>query len=226
MFVWPNDLGRHVCRTKLPPKHFQIDTKNGSKNAKRDPQKTIRNAFEKLLAPLRPLKNISPALFNKFFKSFSPPKICTEKKSFFSPRGSAGVATPKMIHAQYDWTTGVLDNGNEWRKFRQEKRAQRLSFWVWRPPGGVGVFHAKGWWPKTSCPPSKLCLPWVSKRGIRDVPGILPGCPGPLAVFKKLVQKNFVRIFRSLEVPRRTSPAPLAFPCFVHCLIRVEAEGF
>ena len=84
-------------------------------------------------------------------------------------------------------------------KIRQEKRAQRLSFWVQRPPGGVGVFHAKGWWPKTSCPPSKLCLPWVSKRGIRDVPGILPGCPGPLAVFKKFVQKNFVRIFRSLE---------------------------
>ena len=29
-------------------------------------RKTIRNAFEKCLAPLRPLKNISPALFNKF----------------------------------------------------------------------------------------------------------------------------------------------------------------
>ena len=82
---------------------------------------------------------------------------------------------------------------------RQEKRAQRLSFWVRRPPGGVGVFHAKGRWPKTSCPPSKLCLPWVSKRGIRDVPGILPGCPGPLAVFKKFVQKNFVLIFRPLN---------------------------
>ena len=74
---------------------------------------------------------------------------------------------------------------------------ERLSFWVRRPPGGVGVFHAKGWWPKTSCTPSKLCLPWVSKRGIRDVPGILPGCPGPLAVLKKFVQKNFTRIFRS-----------------------------
>ena len=82
--------------------------------------------------------------------------------------------------------------------FRQEKRAQRLTFWVRRPPGGVGVFHAEGWWPKTSCPPSKVCLPWVSKRGIWDVPGFLPGCPGPLAVFKKFVQKNFVRIFRSL----------------------------
>ena len=78
---------------------------------------------------------------------------------------------------------------------RQEKRAQRLSFWVRRPPGGVGVFHTKGWWPKTSCPPSKLCLPWVSKRGIRDVPGILPGCPGPLAVFKSLCKKTSCAFF-------------------------------
>ena len=28
------------------------------------------------------------------------------------------------------------------------------------------------------------CLAWVSKRGIWDVPGILPGCPTPLALFK------------------------------------------
>ena len=84
-------------------------------------------------------------------------------------------------------------------KIGQEKRAQRLAFWVRRPPGGVGVFRAKGWWPKTSCPPSKVCLPWVSKRRIWDVPRILLGCPGPLGVFKKFVQKKFVFIFRSLE---------------------------
>ena len=47
--------------------------------------------------------------------------------------------------------------------FKREKGAQRLTFWVRRPPGGVGVFHVKGWWPKSSCPPSKVCLPWVSK---------------------------------------------------------------
>ena len=64
---------------------------------------------------------------------------------------------------------------------RPEKRAQRLPFWVRRPPGGVGVFRAKGWWPQSSCPPSKVCLPWVLKRGIWDVPGILPGCPGNFA---------------------------------------------
>ena len=88
----------------------------------------------------------------------------------------------------------------ELKRFRQAKRAQRLTFWVRRPPGGVGVFHAKRWWPKSSRPHSKVCLPWVSKRGIWDVPGILPGCPGPLGVFKKFVHKKFVRIFRSLKV--------------------------
>ena len=45
---------------------------------------------------------------------------------------------------------------------------------------GSSTFHAKGWWPKSSCPPLKVCLPWVRQRGIWDVPRILPGCPGPL----------------------------------------------
>ena len=47
-------------------------------------------------------------------------------------------------------------------------------------------------------PRNFVFLPWVSKRGVWEVPGILPGCPGPLGVFKKIVQKKFVRIFRSL----------------------------
>ena len=55
-------------------------------------RKTIRNAFETFLAPLRPLKNISPALFTEILKSFHRPKFA-QKKSVFSPRGSAGVAT-------------------------------------------------------------------------------------------------------------------------------------
>ena len=81
---------------------------------------------------------------------------------------------------------------------RQEKRAQRLTFWVRRPPGRMGVFHAKGWGSKTSRPPSKVCLPWVSKRGIWDIPKILPGCPGPLGVVQKVCAKKVVLIFRSL----------------------------
>ena len=30
------------------------------------------------------------------------------------------------FHAQYDWTTGVPDNGNEWRKFRAVPRMHPL----------------------------------------------------------------------------------------------------
>ena len=38
-------------------------------------------------------------------------------------------------------------------------------------------------------------------------PEILPGCPGPLGVFKKFVQKKFVRIFRPLcNAARRSHP--------------------
>ena len=55
---------------------------------------------------------------------------------------------------------------------------------------GLGVFSAKGWWSKSSCTPSK-----GSQGGIWDVLGILPGCPGPLGMFKKFVQKKFVASF-------------------------------
>ena len=86
----------------------------------------------------------------------------------------------------------MTKNGVQSHSFRQEKRAQRLTFWVRRPLGGVGVFHAKGWWPKSSCSPSKVCLPWVSTRGI---PGILPGCPGPLGCSKSLCKKSSCAFF-------------------------------
>ena len=35
----------------------------------------------------------------------------------FCPRKGPWIMTPK-IHAEYDWTTGVPDNGTERRKFR------------------------------------------------------------------------------------------------------------
>ena len=51
-------------RSRPPPpqKKTEIDTKNGLKNAKKDP-KTIRNVSKQFEAPLTPLKNFSPALF-------------------------------------------------------------------------------------------------------------------------------------------------------------------
>ena len=52
--------------------------------------------FETFLAPLRPLK-IFHRHFSTNLKRFSPPKICTKTKVFFSSRGSAGVATLSKI---------------------------------------------------------------------------------------------------------------------------------
>ena len=46
-------------------------------------QKTIRNVFEIFLAPLRPLKNISPALFQHVLKVFHRPKFAQKKSLFF-----------------------------------------------------------------------------------------------------------------------------------------------
>ena len=86
-------LGRLVCRTKPPPKNVRTlpyCTKKGLKTRKKI-RKTIRNVFEQVL-PLSGRLKIFHRNFSTNFKSFSPPKICT-KKCFFSPRGSAGVAT-------------------------------------------------------------------------------------------------------------------------------------
>ena len=59
--------------------------------------------FEKCLAPLRPLKNISLALFKKI-KSFSPPEICTKKKEFFflfTARLCRGSHTKKLTWSEH-----------------------------------------------------------------------------------------------------------------------------
>ena len=47
-------------------------------------------------------------------------------------------------------------------------------------------------------------LPWVSKGGILDGLEVLPGCPGPLGVFKSLCKIKFVRIFRALKAQTQT----------------------
>ena len=121
----------------------------------------------------------------------TPTKTPTKTRAENPPKMPTGVFSLKVsLESLYKvWTMGdSLGFYAPW--VRQEGRAQRLTFWVRRPSGGVWVFHAKGWWPKSSCSPSKVCLPWDSKRGMRNVPGILPGCPGPLWVFKKFVPKK------------------------------------
>ena len=72
-------------------------------------------------------------------------------------------------------------------------------------PVGWGSSKRRGGDRKVRALPRKFVVlgPWTYLE-------ILPGCPGPLRVFKKFVQKKFVRIFRSLYgAPRPTeSPTP------------------
>ena len=62
----------------------------------------------------------------------------------------------------------------------------------------MGVFHAKGWWPKSSYPRKFVFLGFrieesgMSREFCRDV-------PDPWGCSKSLCKKKFVRIFRSLK---------------------------
>ena len=52
-----------------------------------------------------------------------------------------------VFHAQYDWTTGVLDNGNERRKFRAVPRLYPLRSLVctlFNKGGSRGAFRPRG----------------------------------------------------------------------------------
>ena len=75
-------LGRHVCRTKLPPKNFQFDTKNGLKNAKKRSEKRSETCLKKFSGRLKMFHRH----FSTNFKSFSQIKTCTKKKYFFTAR--------------------------------------------------------------------------------------------------------------------------------------------
>ena len=49
-------------------------------------RKTIRNAIEKFLAPLRPTKKFSPPIFHQILKVFHRPKFTKNIKDFFTAR--------------------------------------------------------------------------------------------------------------------------------------------
>ena len=96
-----------------------------------------------------------------------------------------------IIHARYDWTTGVPDNGNEWRKFRAVPRLYPLrSLFV----------H---------------CLTRVEAEGLLDY----QGRAGIISIVRwnlrpvifgvgiRQIQVNFQRKFSSLDLPKS-----LAFP--------------
>ena len=111
--------------------------------------------------------------------------------------------------------------------FRQEKRAQRLSFFgSGDRPVGWGSSTRRGGGRKLRARPRNFVFlgfrreeSGMSREFCRDV-------PGPLAVFKKFVQKNFVRIFRSLDLAASTRKSLaitiVRFWCTRFCLSGVE----
>ena len=131
-------LGHHGCRTKLPPRTFEVNTKNGRKNAKRDP-KTTRN-----ISKHKPLSCRLRIFHRHLTKRFSPPKVRTNKN-----QGAA--------------------------KGQARRRNPTPNFLVPISSRGVGVFHVKGWGPKTSVCPSKKGKPnlLAGYPGVcRDIPGV------------------------------------------------------
>ena len=87
-----------------------------------------------------------------------------------------------------DLVAGTLVSGNK-------KRAQRLLFGSGDRPVGWGSSTRRSGGLKVRVLPRKFVFLGF-RRGIWDVPGILPGCLGPVGVLKTFVQKRFVRIFR------------------------------
>ena len=73
---------------------------------------------------------------------------------------------------------------------------------------GCGSSTRRGGGRKLRARPRNFVFLGFRREESGDVPGILPGCPGPLAVFKKFGQKNFVRIFRSLLGSGGAAEAP------------------
>ena len=94
-------------------------------------------------------------------------------------------------------------------KLMQEKRAQRITFWVRGQPGGVGVFHLKGWWSKSSYPPSKVCFPWVSSGMPQE---FCQDVPDPWGCSKSLCKKKLMLIYRFLvKIPPRLKMSDAGF---------------
>ena len=75
-------------------------------------RKKIRNVFENVLALSGRLKIFHRHFSTKHKKFFTAQNLHKKKVFFFGD--------------QYDWTTGVPDNGNDWRKFRAVPRSYPL----------------------------------------------------------------------------------------------------
>ena len=157
-----------------PRKNFKSIRKKGLKNAKKDPKndpKRDRNFF----SPLRPTTNFSPPIFHQILKVAHRPKF-TKNKRFFSPRGSAGMATLKdreRERERKDPKNPLEGEGRcrEMGKRDRETVPQRL-LWVsgewetepscgWKWPDREKKERVREYTP-ASAQPAK-CKPWIER---------------------------------------------------------------
>ena len=76
-------------QNEVAPEKFWIDTKKSLKNAKKDPKNDPKRVWTNLSLSQAASKDFT----GTFLKVFHCPKLAQQKKRYFSPRGSAGVAT-------------------------------------------------------------------------------------------------------------------------------------
>ena len=97
-------------QNEIAPKNFNSRTKSETKSEMKNTQKHLRN-------------NLSPAqlpkIFHQHFLTVLHPEFQTQFQTPFQTF---------CFHAQYDWTTGVPYNGNEWRKFCAVPRLYPIAF--------------------------------------------------------------------------------------------------
>ena len=85
-----HDILRAAClQNEIVPEKLLNQYEKRFEKRDKGSEKRSETRLKKCLAPLRPLKNISPALFNKSYKFFTAQNLY-KKKVFCSPRGSAG----------------------------------------------------------------------------------------------------------------------------------------
>ena len=149
----PEKMGKKIEHGPKPEmaEKWPPEWKNGPQNG----QNPILGPIFPFRWPLSTILGLGP--FSIFFPIFSGflcragfPILYMATSIDTVPFKSVCLSGKEKIHAQYDWTTGVLDNGNEWRKFRAVPRLYPLrsvvctlfnkggSRRVFRLPGAIG----------------------------------------------------------------------------------------
>ena len=90
------DVRAARVQNEFAPENFLNRYEKRFEKREKGSEKTIRNAIEKFLAPLRPTKNFSPPIFHQSLKVFHRPKFAQKKSFFFTARLCRGGHAKRM----------------------------------------------------------------------------------------------------------------------------------